>query len=192
MIFCIFYAPLNFITGMNNNNIKLIIQNNSRNDYISMRNNTYTRKNNPKEYGNLVAFAPSDITKSTICSRSISKRVKSVVKRVRFPTMIIDKASDYIAFRNAFDYVTRGCLVISLFVRPPPPPPSHPMTPLLVTKNRFPLSSQLAETTYCLRRVLLATYYLLLTTTLTLYLASVVAVPPALALTRRAAAQGHL
>ena len=74
---------------------------------------TYKRKNNPNEYGNLVAYA-------------------SPIKRSRTPTMLIDEGLS--PFRNAFDYVAWACVIISVF-NPPPPPPPPPMTPLLVEEN---------------------------------------------------------
>jgi len=81
---------------------------------------TYKRKNNPNEYGNLVAYA-------------------SPIKRSRTPTMLIDEGLG--PFRNAFDYVLWACVIISVFIRPPPPPPPPPMTPLLVEKpNAAPIA----------------------------------------------------
>ena len=95
------------------NNPKSIINNNSSPALIPIPNETYKRKNNPNEYGNLVAYA-------------------APIKRSRTPAMLIDEGLD--PFRNAFDYVAWACVIISIFIRPPPPPPP-PMTPLLVEEN---------------------------------------------------------
>ena len=80
--------------------MKTIIKNRS-----SGLNDTYRRKNNPNEYGNLVAFVPFDTSNFTVCSTPISKGVKPIVKRVRSPTMIIDKVTDYIGFRFFYGYL---------------------------------------------------------------------------------------
>jgi len=91
------------------NNPKSIVNNHSS----LIPTDTYKRKNNPNEYGNLVAYA-------------------SPIKRSRTPTMLIDEGLS--PFRNAFDYVVWACVIISVF-NPPPPPPPPPMTPLLVEEN---------------------------------------------------------
>tara|TARA_B100000787_G_scaffold28048_1_gene18471 strand:- start:3516 stop:3947 length:432 start_codon:yes stop_codon:yes gene_type:complete len=81
-------------------------------------NKKYIRQINPNEYGNLVAYSPP-----------INHRVKPNVNRNRSPNMVIDEGIS--PFRNTFDYVVWACIVITLFIRPPPPP-SPPMTPILV------------------------------------------------------------
>ena len=97
------------------NNPKSIVNNNSSPSptFTPIPNETYKRKNNPNEYGNLVAYA-------------------SPIKRSRTPRMLIDEGLS--PFRNAFDYVVWACVIISVFIRPPPPPPP-PMTPILVEEN---------------------------------------------------------
>ena len=90
------------------NNPKSIVNNHS----TPILNDNYKRKNNPNEYGNLVAYA-------------------TPIKRSRTPTMLIDEGLS--PLRNTVDYLVWACVIISIFIRPPPPPPSSPpMTPLLV------------------------------------------------------------
>ena len=94
------------------NNPKSIVNNNS----TPTLNDRYERKNKQNEYGNLVAYA-------------------SPIKRSRTPAMLIDEGLS--PFRNAYEYITWACIIISVFIRPlpPPPPPSPPMTPLLVKEK---------------------------------------------------------
>ncbi len=133
MISCIIYSYLNFILYPHHTNIQLIIKNQSNYNSRSTINNTYTRKNNPNEYGNLVASLP--LTRSAY----INKGIKPIGNRVSSSTMIIDKVTDYVAFRNAVDYITWAYIAIAIFGRsPPPPPPSYPdMIPIMVTENRL-------------------------------------------------------
>ena len=123
MISCVIYSCLNFILYPHHSNMKLVINNRSNYNSRTTINNTYTRKNNPNEYGNLVASLP--LTGSTY----INKGVTPVINRTRQPNMIIDKVTDYIAVRNVVDYITWLYIAINIFSRRPPPPPPPPPPP---------------------------------------------------------------
>jgi len=134
MISCIIYSYLNFIIYTHRNNMKLVTNNRSNYNLRSMINNTYTRKNNPNEYGNLVESLP--LTRAAY----INKDVSPIINRTRQSTMIIDKVTDYIAIRNVVDYITWVYIAINIFSRwlPPPPPrlphpPPHHMNPNMTT-----------------------------------------------------------
>jgi len=146
MLCGIIYSYLNFMNLPipRHNNMKLTVKNHSYYNSISRLNNTYRRKNNPNEYGNLVAFLPGDLT---AYSSSINKGVNPIVKRSRPPNMILGNVIEPIPVRNMVDYVVWACVFISLFVLPPPPPPPPPMTPILVTENRVPFWRRLSTGT---------------------------------------------
>ena len=120
MISSIIYSYLIFMPSSTlypyHNNIKLIMINESKYHSRVPINNTYRRKIIPNEYGNLVVSHPL-----TASSRT-NKDVKHIVNRVRLPTMIIDKVTDYVGFRNVIDYITWVYIAIAVLNKPHPPP----------------------------------------------------------------------